>query len=92
MSSEYFGPNHSNFLFSFYFFERDQKEEVFPRSFISNKTYPSSHSDNNLFRQPVLPSRTGISHYEPYRLNLNVSEPVHARGITISLIILFIIT
>lgn len=63
---------YSNFHLTFYSI-CIQKEEVFPRSFISNKTYPSSHSDNNLFRQPVLPSRTGITHYEPYRLNLNVS-------------------
>lgn len=51
-----------------------QKDEVLPRSFISNKTYPASLTDNSLFRQPVLPSRTGISqHFESYRLNINVS-------------------
>lgn len=49
----------------------EQKDEVLPRSYISNKTYPTSHNDSALFRQPVLPTRTG--HFEPYRLNMNVS-------------------
>lgn len=47
--------------------------EVFPRSFVSNKIYPSSHNDNGLFRQPVLPLRGGLSHIEAYKLSLNVS-------------------
>ncbi|KAJ6637259.1 Protein cramped [Pseudolycoriella hygida] len=45
--------------------------EVFPRSFVSNKIYPSSHNDNGLFRQPVLPLRGGLSHIEAYKLSLN---------------------
>lgn len=48
-----------------------QKDEVLPRSFISNKTYPSSLNDSSLFRQPVLPTRTGPQHFEPYRLNVS---------------------
>lgn len=57
----------------FYSFNQ-QKDEVLPRSFISNKTYPASHNDSALFRQPVLPSRTNHTHFEPYRLNMNVSR------------------
>ncbi|XP_055304646.1 protein cramped isoform X2 [Sitodiplosis mosellana] len=48
-----------------------KKDEVLPRSFISNKTYPASHNDSALFRQPVLPTRTSHAHFEPYRLNMN---------------------
>lgn len=48
-----------------------KKEEMTARSFISNKTYQSSNIDKNLFRQPVLPSRSGV---DTYRLNLNVSD------------------
>lgn len=51
-----------------------QKDEVFARSFISNKTYPTSNADNTLFRQPVLPSRSGMSHFETFRLNMNVNR------------------
>lgn len=52
----------------FYFIR--QKEEGPARSFVSNKTYPSSMMDNGVFRQPVLPSRSGV---DAYRLNMNVS-------------------
>lgn len=47
---------------------------MLPRSFVSNKIYPSSHSDSALFRQPVLPIRAGLSPIEAYRLNMNVSR------------------
>lgn len=46
---------------------------MLPRSYVSNKTYPASHIDNALFRQPVLPLRAGISPIEAYKLNLNVT-------------------
>ncbi|XP_031636606.1 protein cramped [Contarinia nasturtii] len=49
-----------------------QKDEVLPRSFISNKTYQPSHNDSALFRQPVLPTRS--SHFEQYRINMNSSR------------------
>lgn len=48
---------------------------MLPRSFVSNKIYPASHSDSALFRQPVLPIRAGLSPIEAYRLNMNVSKP-----------------
>lgn len=53
-----------------------QKDEVSPRSFISNKTYPTTHTEGSQFRQPMLPTRTGHpQHFEPYRINMNVSRP-----------------
>lgn len=52
-----------------------QKEETLVRSFVSNKIYQSTMTDNTLFRTPHLPNRTAraAQQYEPYRLNMNVS-------------------
>lgn len=51
-----------------------------PRSFISNKIYPSSHQDNGVFRHPTMPNHAnsnnsgggglGPTPIEAYRLNL----------------------
>lgn len=62
------GWNFNNFFYTVL----QNSDEVLPRSFISNKIYPSSHNDNGLFRQPVLPTRNGVSHMDAYRMNLNV--------------------